>query len=480
MRSTGLCFLAALFSRGDETAESTKKSPLSRDCSRSLRAYRSGCLEPMRFLAVALMMAATCPAEESRLWTSKANGRQFKGALVGVEEGYVLIRRESDQVIFRVKRTDLVQGDLDWIEKNPPKTTAPGDVEDLSALVSGVPAATGTPAIGVFLVMEGDVRGLGVSGVRKAGDETKVERGDKWHLGSCTKSMTATLAATLVEEGVLNWETTVSEALGEKLRMREEYESVTLGMLLANRGGIPGKVPDSVYAEVDRGARVKDLKAREILKQRAKYVEAVLNLEPSRKPDTGFEYSNAGFVIAGAMMEQVTGKPWETLMEERLFRPLGMGNSGFGNAAHGDKRKPTQPWPHKNGSTPFAPGEGDDNSWVIGPAGTVHCSLEDVARYVSMHAARETGPVLKKKETFAFLHKALPQNENYARGWIGTRTAWSQGAAISHDGSNTMNHCSIWVAPERKAAVAAFTNCGENGRESCMSAIESVVAKYLE
>ena len=97
-----------------------------------------------------------------------------------------------------------------------------------------------------------------------------------------------------------------------------------------------------------------------------------------------------------------------------------------------------------------------------------------------MHAAYETGPVLKNKETFEFLHQVVPQNNNYARGWIVSKTGWSKGAAIAHDGTNTMNYCSIWVAPERKAAVAAVTNCGDRGGDACGKVIQLVVDKYLK
>lgn len=436
-------------------------------------------INPFWSVVAAILFGTIASAEESRVWTSKTNGRQFKGILVKAEEDSISIRREADGVVFQVKKTDLSQGDLDWIDSNAPKPAAGGPVEDLSDLISKVPAETGTPAVGVLLVLDGETRGIGVSGLRKAGSAESVESEDKWHLGSCTKSMTATLAAALVEEGVITWDATVADVLGKELKMLEAYESVTLGVLLANRSGLPGKVPDSVYSDIDTGAQAKDLKDRELLKQRGLYAEAVLNLEPSIKPNSGFEYSNSGFVVAGAMMEQVTGQPWEKLIEERIFKPLGMTNSGFGNAAREDRNKPTQPWPHTNGTTPVDPGAGDDNPWVLGPAGTAHCSLGDVARYVSMHANREVGPVLKKKESYLFLHTAVPQNGDYARGWIVTNTAWSQGPAISHDGSNTMNHCSIWIAPERKAAVAAFTNSGEKGGEICRAAIQTVVDKYL-
>lgn len=419
-------------------------------------------------------------SQDAHVWTSSNGGRQFTGVLVGVEGKTISIRRASDDAVFQVTKADLIPADWEWIVQSSAKPASAGPVEDLSELIAEIPASTGTPAIGVLLVKDGKTRGLGVFGLRKAGDTTVVEIDDKWHLGSCTKSMTATLAATFVEEGILTWASTLSEILGKEVKMRKEYESVTLGMLLANRSGISGNLPDSVYDSIRITASVGDLKDRDLLKQRAQYVEAVLNFEPSSTPGSQNEYSNSGFVVAGAMLEQVSGKPWERLIEERIFSPLGMNNAGFGNAAREDKSKPRQPWPHTNPTTPFAPGGGDDNPWVIGPAGTVHCSLSDIARYIGMHAAREIGPVLKKSETYKFLHTAVPDNNDYARGWIVAATGWSNGPAISHDGSNTMNYCSFWIAPERGAAVAAFTNCGEAGSETCRAAIQLVVDMYLK
>ena len=417
---------------------------------------------------------------EPRVWTSSKGGRQFQGTFVKIEGESISIRRDSDKAVFQVKKDDLIAEDWEWIVENTGKISTPKSAEDLSELIAGVPASAGTPAVGVLLIEEGKFRGLGAAGLRKAGVDAAVSIEDKWHLGSCTKSMTATLAATFVEEEAMSWDSTVGEILGGKIKMKPEYEPVTLGMLLANRSGITGKPPRSVYDGIEVEPLASELKDRELLKQRALYVETVLNLKPSSPPDTQYEYSNAGFVVAGAMLEQIAGKPWETLIQERIFNPLGMENSGFGNAARSDSGKPTQPWPHTNGTTPFEPGPWDDNPWALGPAGTVHCSLRDVARYLAMHASRETGPVIKRTETYEFLHTAVPDNNNYARGWITTRTGWSNGPAISHDGSNTMNHCSFWVAPERGAAVAAFTNCGENGREACMEAIRLVVAEYLD
>lgn len=419
-------------------------------------------------------------SEETRTWTSLATGRPFAGVFVSATETSVSIRRAADHVVFEVKKADLVPEDLDWITRHIQEAPPAGAVDDLSELISRIPGEQNTPAVAVLVIERGAIRGMGVAGVRKAGDLAKVGMDDKWHLGSCTKSMTATLAATFVEEGAINWETTVGEVLGKKMKILKDYEPVTLGLLLANRGGIPGSVPDTVFAGVETGTAVRDLSAREILKQRAGYAEAVLNVPPASPPGTRFQYSNSGYVVAGVMLEVLTGKPWEELIEERIFNPLGMTNSGFGNAARSDKQNPSQPWPHQDDGSPVPPGSGDDNSWVLGPAGTVHGSLKDIARYLTMHSTLEAGPVLKKRATFDFLHTAVPGNNDYARGWIVATTPWSQGPAISHDGSNTMNHCSVWIAPKRRAAVAAFTNSGRNGNETCRAAIQIVTEAFFQ
>ena len=86
-------------------------------------------------------------------------------------------------------------------------------VEDLSSLLRPVRESRGVPALGVAVLVDGGLRGLGVDGVRKVGREEAVCASDLWHLGSCTKAMTATWLAMLVEEDRLQWQTTTAAGL---------------------------------------------------------------------------------------------------------------------------------------------------------------------------------------------------------------------------------------------------------------------------
>ncbi len=347
-------------------------------------------------------------------------------------------------------------------------------VDDVSEKLEAIRKEAGIPALGGAAIVDGELKALGVVGLRKAGGEEPVTVDDKWHIGSCTKSMTATLAATFVEEGKLKWTTTIGEILGKEMDVREDYRDVTLATLLTNRSGIPGKAPRTVWSKAWQGTGKADL-----MKRRKDYAEAMLGEKPEFKPGTDYAYSNSGFIVVGAMLEQLTGKLWEDLMKERIFEPLKMTSAGFGSAATIGKED--QPWGHHSVKLPQKPGVKADNPDVLGPAGTVHISLRDLARYVKMHATHEVGPVLKKPETFTFLQTKGEGNKDYACGWIVLERGWAKGPALMHNGSNTMNYCVIWMAPERKFGGIAVSNIKMDlSGIPCDTVVGKLIEAYLK
>src|SRR2546423_6663399 len=169
----------------------------------------------------------------------------------------------------------------------------------------------------------------GAAGVRKRGTGQRITFDDQFHLGSCTKAMTATLVAMLVEEGKLNWTTTLGELYAVK-PMHPAWEKVTLRQVLAHRAGLRFE-PDGlaqVFGElVGRPPRAR---LGTLPQQRLEIVRQALSRPPEIPPDTKYWYSNVGYVLAGAALEQLTGRAWEELMRERLFQPLGISSGGFG------------------------------------------------------------------------------------------------------------------------------------------------------
>lgn len=346
------------------------------------------------------------------------------------------------------------------------------ELDDLSIELWKILNESGVPSLSAIAIVDGEVKGAGAVGLRKKGGKKPVTIDDKYHIGSCTKSMTATLAAQLIEEGRIQWDSTVGDVL-EKMEPGKAYADATLEQLLSNRGGFPKKVPPPIWSKAWDDYRNGEKRQRE------NFVKAMFQETPRYVPGTGDEYSNAGFTVAGAMLEEVTGTKWETLMEERIFKPLGMVSAGFGAPDEGGREK--HPSGHTEEGKPVPSGPGDDNPSAIGPAGTVHCSLPDMAKYVRMHLLSETGVVLRNRESFERLHTSMDSRQGYGKGWGVSTRPWAKGMTLSHTGTNTMFFFVIWMAPERKFAAIAATNIGiEKGAKPCDDAVGAIIARYLK
>ena len=97
------------------------------------------------------------------------------------------------------------------VEAPKPPVVVEPSIRDASADLATIIEQHKLPAMAAVTVRHGVIVAQGVSGVRKAGSDEKATLGDLWHLGSCTKSMTATMCAMLVEKGTLRWNSTLEE-----------------------------------------------------------------------------------------------------------------------------------------------------------------------------------------------------------------------------------------------------------------------------
>lgn len=348
------------------------------------------------------------------------------------------------------------------------------ECRDLGPTLEPIRKKRDVPALAAAFLVGNRVAARGAVGVRKRGEDKPITIDDKFHLGSCTKSMTATLAAIFVEEEKLSWETTVGEVF-QDVEMYADWRGVTLAQLLTNRSGAPHNLDaDGLWGRLWKH----EGSPRE---QRRTMIEGVLKRAPEAAPGTKFIYSNAGFSIAGAMLEEVADRPWEDLMEERLFRPLGMKSAGFG--APGTEGELDQPRGHTGKGDPVEVGPGSDNPAAIGPAGIVHCTLGDWAKYVAIHLAMDDEnespakvPKLLSLESVGRLHT---QVGDYAMGWGVTKRDWGGGRVLTHNGSNTMWFCVVWIAPRKNFAVLVASNQGgDDASKACDEAAGAIIREH--
>jgi CubicO group peptidase (beta-lactamase class C family) len=341
---------------------------------------------------------------------------------------------------------------------------------DITQTLEAIRKKRDLPALAVVVVKDGEIRGRAAVGLRKLGDPTPVTTNDVFHIGSCTKSMTATLAAMLIDEGKLRWDTTIADVFPElKGKMDAQYENVTLEQLLTHRGGVPGSPPDAAWKRAweQQGTPTE---------QRLEFIRAVLAQPPEAKPGTKMIYSNQGYAIAGAMLEKLTGTPWETLITERLFKPLHMDSAGFGPP--GTKGMVDEPWGHTRKLFVTVPVQ-EDNPPAIAPAGRVHCTLDDLARYTIFHMQRRKADGLLKPETLAKLHTP-PVGGDYACGWVVLKRGWAGGTALMHNGSNSMWYVVMWLAPEKDFSVVVGTNfAGPDAEKGCDEAASAMIQSWL-
>jgi CubicO group peptidase (beta-lactamase class C family) len=338
----------------------------------------------------------------------------------------------------------------------------------LAARLEAVRKAAGLPAIAGASFRAAGVLAVTASGVRREGDPVEVTTGDLWHVGSITKSFTSALVGRQVERRPLSWASTLGEVFGAA-RARK-FAGVSLVDLLSHRAGLPANVPASLNAHLAEPAAVAT--------QRRQVVDVVLAGDPLSAPGEQFLYSNVGYIIAGAMLEEKTGRSWEDLIRADVAAPLKLSSVGFG--APGAPRTLQQPRGHRHPGTPGAtliPIEPPlaDNPPFVGPAGTLHMTIGDLARWGQEHLRGERGTDgVLTAATFRRLHQPPRSDATYALGWAvrlngSRRTIW-------HNGSNTMWYAIVAFDAEADWGVVIVTN----GSIAAARAIDAAAAEFLK
>lgn len=306
---------------------------------------------------------------------------------------------------------------------------------------------------------------LGATGVRRLGATDPIQISDQIHLGSCTKAMTATLLGVLVERGLLKASSTLAGVFPEyAARMQPDYQTATLSHLLTHRAGLPH--------DADNWWR---LPGRNPTTQRYAALEQLTASRPAFKPGTRYAYSNAGYVLAGLMAEQVTGMPWEVLIRQEVFTPLNMFSTGFGPPGADSVQGKNQPYGHHLVRGKIEPIR-HDNPPCMGPAATVHCTMADWAKFAILHLRGERdGSKILRRETLRDLHTP-PRGTEYAGGWFVLNRPWAKGRTLMHSGSNTYWHATIWLAPVRDFGLLVATNQGgDAASKACDQAVGALL-----
>ncbi|KRA56786.1 hypothetical protein ASD79_17150 [Caulobacter sp. Root655] len=433
------------------------------DDGRSYRARLAIAVDHRATLTIVDMAELTLEASQFELsgldltleW--KTNNITFTGRLTGADALTGTVVQDGKPAPIAFKRGDLFKVDRTVL---PPGPLTPARLNRLLAI-------SGAPALGLAWAFKGGPDHVLADGLRSADARTPVAATDQWHIGSDTKSMTATLAARLVEARRLDWTTTVGETLGPRLAdMNPAYAGANLLHLLSHRSGLPHDAPDP-------DGRFSRVPLEDPRGERLAYAAEALKQPPLARVGETESYSNTGFVVAAAMFEVVMGRSWERLMREQVFRPLGLGSAGFGPPAAGGRL--SQPLGHARGPDgrlhPETRRARADLPTVLGPAGLIHINLGDLLTYLKAHRDHPTTFLTeaswRKLQTPPFGgHSALGWgvDGNGSLGHVGSNGLWWAHVFIDQQAGMVFAGAQNAVTPEAQSVMQQAQEAAKHSR----------------
>ncbi|MFA0812722.1 serine hydrolase domain-containing protein [Microbulbifer epialgicus] len=337
------------------------------------------------------------------------------------------------------------------------------------------------PAISVSVVSKGNAIYTGSAGIKQIGREALLSSKDLLHIGSNAKAFTPYLAAILVKEGKISWDTHISQVFPSISQSKiEQYEDASLSNLLSHRAWIKPMTAEGEFEDVPDYFMSPTLSSKEAMEAREKFVPYMLEFNPSL-PANGkaYNYSNAGFIIAAAMLEQVANRPWEELVETYIFKPLnievvfGWPAAKNSNGVYGHlqselgKLEPHDP----NGEYKLPS--------IFAPAGDVSISTDDYTAWLqeNLNCISGKSKILSKK-TCHMLHFGSSDKKLFPMGW--GRQKRDDGMLVStHVGSAGTFLSYALIFEESNSAVAVTFNSANKDAELAFKDIYAVLKREL-
>lgn len=351
---------------------------------------------------------------------------------------------------------------------SPPQAPAARSASDgtLQNILETFNEEIDSPAWVAAVVTEDRIVATAAAGIREFEKRSPVDPNtDRFHLGSITKSVTATMIASLVEDGDLAWDAELATLLPD-IPMRAEYGRATLADLLSHRANLP------TYALLgpDEARQLSEYTGAPTERRRG-FVEDVLLESPPSVTRKELNYSNAGPAVAAYIAESATGETWEMLVQAHVFDPLGMTSAGVGQPWRFGPEQPTGHYGPDGATLTPAPANPMIGSQILGPSGDTHSTIEDAARYARAHLWGLRGnDGFLSAATIKYLHtppsdQLTLRGGGYALGW-GLREEPDGARAHWHNGSAGAFFAQINIYPEQNIAIVVMSNAGFAGRHA--------------
>jgi len=315
------------------------------------------------------------------------------------------------------------------------------------------------PGVATAFIENDSITHIIVKGENKSFNGSTLSIDSKFQIGSCGKAFTALLITTFIEEGIISWNTKLSDVYHD-INIHKGYKKVTLKQLLSHTSGL------REYSSDEEVFNIKGLIPHlegDIIEKREIFTK--WNLEQKPVFTVGeYHYSNAGYIIIASMLEKLSGRSYESLMKERVFKPLDLHTAEFGYPFFNDHSQPHRHMFRDENDRGITLKDNERiPDQIFHPAGFISLSIEDFATFVlvSVKALQGKETPFDNKLILELFKPAIKLENGYeiALGWQiitvnGTQT-------YGHTGSDQTIRAAMSINPKTNQAVVFATNIGD-------------------
>lgn len=346
---------------------------------------------------------------------------------------------------------------------------------DLDDYIGKMLADWHIPGLALAIVKDDETIFAKGYGIRKAGEHKAISEHTIFGISSVTKTFTAAAIGLLVDEEKLQWDDPVIKYLPD-FQLYDPYvtQELTIRDLLCARSGLDGGDLMREGGDFDRNEVI----------YRLRY------LKPSYSFRTRQGAFTFMFTIAGQVISAVTGRPWDTFIKERFFKPLGMSASGTTRASALHTRNVAIPHiENDNTPEPYIYSIPDN----VGPGGGITSNVLDLAQWVRLQLGKGTfkqkkilsSEVINELHTPQIVHQSplmLLDHPGsnfvcYGLGWF--LADYGGQKVIDHNGAMPGMEALVAMLPEKQLGIVALAN-GFQSRWPLIALKQKVFDSFLE
>ncbi len=329
--------------------------------------------------------------------------------------------------------------------------------KDLDATIEKALKTFECPGAAVAIVKDGQVVLAKGYGVKQLGKPEPVLETTRFQIASNSKAFTAALLAMYVDEGKLKWDDRVIDYLAD-FRLYDAYvtREFTIRDLLTHRSGL--------------GLGAGDLLWFRSQYSRSEIIKRFREVKPETSFRSAYAYDNVLYIAAGEVAAAIGGKPWEVLVKERIFDPLGMAS-----ATGVYQESPNDATPHSSWGGPLRP-VSPDKEYSAAAAAGIHTHVVDLAKWVKVQLAEgqisEGKRLWSQKRSQEMWSAVTPQPirpsrlacmkpyiPNFAAYGLGFELRDYKGAKlVTHTGALTGTTSRVLMVPEHNLGIIVLTN----------------------